>query len=165
MSPNHPSPKLALTSQSIPSFTDQNIERSLNRQIVLEEDEYTKALSHIIARDFYPTLVHLDATNTYLDALRSDNPVLLDASVRRLQELATPSSAIRSRHVALTPSQTPWGKEITDTPHSTSERSKKRPRYDEDMSLDAFQARYTSEDNSSFINILQEENRVRKEKC
>jgi protein DGCR14 len=32
------------------------------------------------------------------------------------------------------------------------------------MSLDNFQARYTSEDNSSFTQILDDENRVRKEK-
>ncbi len=49
--------------------------------------------------------------------------------------------------------------------HSTfGEPQKKRAKYDADMSLDEFQARYTSEDNSSFTKILDEENRVRKEK-
>ena len=81
------------------------VERSLNRQVVLEEDEYTEALSHIIARDFFPSLIHLDTTN--------ETPLL----------------------------------------------SKSK-----DLSLDTFQARYTSEDNSSFTQILDEENRVRKEK-
>lgn len=141
-----------------------DVARSLNRQLVLDEDEYTAALSRIIARDFFPSLVHLDATNSYLDALRSDDPTLLNASVRRLQELATPSTAIRSQQTAQTPLQTPWGRETTDTPYNESERPKKRPRYEEDMSLDAFQARYTSEDNSSFTDILEEENRLRKEK-
>src|ERR1700733_6986121 len=46
-------------------------ERSLNRQVILDEDEYTEALSHIVARDFFPSLVHLDATNEYLDALHT----------------------------------------------------------------------------------------------
>ena len=41
---------------------------SLNRQRVLDEDEYTAALSHIIARDFFPSLVHLESANEYLDA-------------------------------------------------------------------------------------------------
>ena len=40
----------------------------------------------------------------------------------------------------------------------------KRPRYDTDLSLDNFQARYTSEDNSSFTQILDDENRKRREK-
>ena len=89
-----------------PKSTPQ-VERSLNRQVVLEEDEYTEALSHIIARDFFPSQ---------------------------------------------TPSRT------------NGEPERKRARYDKDLSLDTFQARYTSEDNSSFTQILDEENRVRKEK-
>jgi protein DGCR14 len=40
----------------------------------------------------------------------------------------------------------------------------KRARYDTDVSLDTYQARYTSEDNSSFTQILDEENRKRKER-
>ena len=92
-----------------PEPKSPQVERSLNRQIVLEEDEYTEALSHIIARDFFPSLIHL-------------------------------------------------------TSRTNGEPERKRARYDEDLSLDTFQARYTSEDNSSFTQILDEENRVRKEK-
>lgn len=44
------------------------------------------------------------------------------------------------------------------------EPQRKRARYDTDLSLDDFQARYTSEDNSSFTKILQDENEERKEK-
>jgi protein DGCR14 len=88
-----------------PKSTPQ-VERSLNRQVVLEEDEYTEALSHIIARDFFPST--LSQTN--------------------------------------------------------GEPERKRAKYDKDLSLDTFQARYTSEDNSSFTQILDEENRIRKEK-
>ncbi|KAI8980673.1 nuclear protein DGCR14 [Trametes punicea] len=141
--------------------------RSLNRQIVLDEDEYTEALSHIIKRDFFPSLVHIDATNNYLDALRSQDPALIQASVRRLEDLQTPAThRVRAWQ---TPSQTPYGAGPSDTPLRTprgvdGEAPSKRPRYDTDMSLDAFQARYTSEDNSSFTQILDEENRRRREK-
>ncbi|KAI0068391.1 hypothetical protein BV25DRAFT_1818803 [Artomyces pyxidatus] len=137
-------------------------ERSLNRQVVLEEDEYTAALSHIIARDFFPSLVHLDATNTYLDAVHSQDPELISASVRRLEELSTPAHA-RGR-AWQTPSATPYGGGPSDTPLRESEPPTKRARYDADMGLDAFQARYTSEDNSSFTQILDEENKRRKER-
>ncbi|CDO76620.1 hypothetical protein BN946_scf184868.g34 [Trametes cinnabarina] len=141
--------------------------RSLNRQVVLDEDEYTEALSHIIKRDFFPSLVHLDATNDYLDALRSQDPTLIEASVRRLEDLQTPASH-RTRGWE-TPSQTPYRAGPSDTPLRTprgpdGEAAAKRPRYDTDMSLDAFQARYTSEDNSSFTQILDAENRRRREK-
>ncbi|KAL5518826.1 hypothetical protein ACEPAH_509 [Sanghuangporus vaninii] len=144
--------------------------RSLDRQVVLEEDEYTEALSHIIRRDFFPSLVHLDATNNYLDALRSEDPQLINASVRQLQDLsATPApSTTRRYQPQQTPSQTPWAAEPSDTPLRASEsfessRPQKRARFDTDMSLDAFQAKYTSEDNSSFIQILEDENKKRKE--
>lgn len=148
--------------------TSQETERSLNRQVVLEEDEYTEALSHIIARDFFPSLVHLDATNNYLDALRSEDPHLINATVRQLQELATPSTTARYRPHQ-TPSQTPWAAGPSETPirvYSTpdGERPQKKARYNTDMSLDAFQAKYTSEDNSSFTRILDEENQRRREK-
>ncbi|KAG7450394.1 uncharacterized protein BT62DRAFT_927694 [Guyanagaster necrorhizus] len=147
--------------------------RSLNHQVVLDEDEYTAALSHIIARDFFPSLAHLDATNEYLDALDTRDPHLITTSVRRIEELnATPAP----RHHAApnqTPSQTPYGFGTLpfDTPLRTLSRSavrgeppQKRPRYDASVNLDTFQARYTSEDNSSFTEILDSENQARKER-
>ncbi|KZT75179.1 hypothetical protein DAEQUDRAFT_659728 [Daedalea quercina L-15889] len=149
------------TSTPSPSMQPQ---RSLNRQIILDEDEYTEALSHIIARDFFPSLVHLETTNDYLDALRSKDPQLIQASVRRMEELSTPMS-YRTRPWE-TPSQTPYGAGPSETPLPTprDEPPAKRVCYDKNMSLDAFQARYTSEDNSSFTQILEDENRKRKER-
>jgi protein DGCR14 len=151
---------------STPRPSDQPT-RSLNRQQILDEDEYTEALSHIIARDFFPSLVHLDATNDYLDAIRSENPELIQSTVRRLEELATPATARRAP--LLTPGATPYGAGPSDTPLALrtpyGEPPAKRVRYDtEGVTLDAFQARYTSEDNASFTTILDEENRKRREK-
>jgi len=142
-------------------------ERSLDRQIVLEEDEYTAALSSIIARDFFPSLAHLDATNEYLDAVHSQDPHLIGASIHRLQQIQTPlmpSSVRRTPHQ--TPSRTPYGSGLTETPlrPSHGEPPTKRPRFDPTLSLDAFQARYTSEDNSSFTHILENENQTRRER-
>ncbi|ESK98326.1 aspartate aminotransferase [Moniliophthora roreri MCA 2997] len=142
-------------------------ERSLNRQLVLEEDEYTAALSHIIARDFFPSLVHLDATNGYLDALQSRDPHLINASMRRLEQISdTPARSSHRRAPYQTPSQTPYGERPYETPlrPGNGEPPTKKARYDAELSLDQFQARYTSEDNSSFTKILDEENRQRKEK-
>jgi protein DGCR14 len=138
--------------------------RSLNRQIVLDEDEYTEGLAHIIARDFFPSLVHLDATNNYLDALQSQDPDAITATVRRLEELNTPVT--RRGGPAQTPVATPYGGAGFETPLRTprGETPAKRRRYNTDLGLDEFQARYTSEDNSSFLQILDDENKKRKEK-
>lgn len=154
-----------MSSEVGPSSTLPN--KSLNRQEILEEDEYTVALSHIIARDFFPSLVHLDATNDYLDALRSNDPHLIHASVRRLQDVES-TPAYSARRYWQTPSETPYGTGPSDTPLRTpreaGEPAAKRPRYDTNMSLDSFQAKYTSEDNASFTQIMHEENRQRREK-
>ncbi|KAK2461826.1 hypothetical protein APHAL10511_006289 [Amanita phalloides] len=142
-------------------------ERSLNRQIVLEEDEYTAALSQIIARDFFPSLVHLDATNNYLNALDSRDPHLIHASIRHLEDVASTPLASTSRHHPYeTPSQTPFGYDPSDTPLRTprGEAPTKRTKFDTSLALDKFQAKFTSEDNSSFTQILDDENRKRKEK-
>jgi hypothetical protein len=121
-----------------------------------QEDEYTSALSTIIARDFFPSLERLDATNTYLSALESRDVDQIDTTARRLSNLATPSNHWRGT--------TPRGGPSTDTPIRTPGRVAKKPKYDTCLSLDEFQAKYTSEDNASFTEILDEENRKRKEK-
>jgi protein DGCR14 len=153
---------------SSPTSTTPVPERSLNQQLVLDEDEYTEALSHIIARDFFPSLLHLGATNSYLDALHSQDPQLINASVRRLQEIS--STPTTSRRPFQTPSQTPYGAGPSETPIYARQRGEsgeappKRARFNADLGLDAFQASYTSEDNSSFTQILDDENRKRREK-
>lgn len=152
-------------SQLSPASGQSSVTRSLNRQVVLEEDEYTAALSHIIARDFFPSLKYFDAANNYLNtATHSNAPSLLNSSIRNPQESTTPSTARRVQHSLQTPSQTPYGNDPSDTPYINIDRPKKRPRYDVNMTLDNFQARYTSEDNSSFIDIMEDENRLRKAK-
>ncbi|KAF6766307.1 nuclear protein Es2-domain-containing protein [Ephemerocybe angulata] len=114
----------------------QEPQRSLNRQYVLDEDEYTAALSQIIARDFFPSLVHLDATNDYLDATymihpwphpRGEGNDTMDDTPLRTPWTSGPSD---------TPLRTPRGNGSNEYPH-------KKPKFDTNLSLDAFQARYT----------------------
>jgi protein DGCR14 len=149
---NYPESSLQVVQQDTASQ-----QRSLNRQKILEEDEYTEALSRIIARDFYPSLVHLEASNDYLDALRAEDPAILNASVRRLSRLQVTPTPYSSNNFP-----TPYGVDGLET--FLSERSSKKRKYDESLSLDEFQARYTSEDNSSFTEILNEENKQRRER-
>ncbi|OWZ76745.1 protein DGCR14 [Cryptococcus neoformans Bt85] len=185
--------------------------RSLYQQHVLDEDTYTRALSHIIARDFFPHLPHLHATNQYLAALHANDPHRLSASIRALAALAprdahgNPDSAAERTEYSMAgtpyiampgsggrPLRTPVGARGWDTPlgstsrrrdihddildrnsHSPSpphpdhphppKRQRRLPPVRDDLSLDAFQRNFTSEDNASFVHILDEENRRRRE--
>ncbi|KAG8834618.1 hypothetical protein FRC20_007421 [Serendipita sp. 405] len=127
---------------------------SLNKQIVLEEDEYTEGLSRIIARDFFPTLHHLTAANDYLTALESRDPSLIDASVRTLRDLGPTPIVSRPRETPIDPRRNT----------SQSGPNKRRKRMEDEMGLDEYQAWFTSEDNASFTEILEDENRKRRER-
>jgi protein DGCR14 len=124
----------------------------------LDEDSYTEALSEIIKRDFFPSLLTLEAQHDYVDAWNTNNPELIKEATRKLTELTTPT--------AKTPVRTPKTSSTVirthgewDTPISTSGSGEfKKPlpkKYNTNMSLDAFQTKYTSEDNASYpCNIL-----------
>jgi protein DGCR14 len=92
------------------------LKRSLDGQIVLEEEEYIECLSYILKRDFFPLLA-------------------------------------RSAPLAYTnPLGTPGARPTTmSTPNNPPAIASK---INLDMSLDDFQAAYTTEDNSSYPLIL-----------
>lgn len=123
-----------------------------------QEDEYTAALSHIIKRDFFPSLDRLSATNNYLAALESEDTIAIADSIRHLSAL-TPGPGQRdaqltaARHrreremadVAGTPyiSRTPFGGAGMETPmpygpagELDEERHVKRRRIDLSNGLD-----------------------------
>ncbi|PSN67838.1 hypothetical protein BS50DRAFT_550911 [Corynespora cassiicola Philippines] len=142
--------------------------------IVLDEDTYTSAIDHIIRRDFFPGLAETDAQREYLNALESKNKTWIREAGNKLSQIMTPvPRGQRRRHVGgggaveKTPigrvGQTPsaWG---GDTPVSISvsetEPSEEgnKPKVDLNLSLQAFQAKYTSEDQESFSQIIDKAN-------
>ena len=128
-------------------------QRSLNNQIVLEEDEYTSALSQIIARDFFPSLVGTE----YLE---SQKPL------QGLSETATQQTPFQLGDTpVMRPGDTPYFPVHNEEGPARKKRKveKKDGGIDTDLSLDDFQARYTSEDNASFTSILNDENIQKKE--
>jgi protein DGCR14 len=153
---------------------------------VLDEDTYTEAISHIIARDFFPGLLESKTQSEYLDALDSNDEEWIANAGRRLTDVMTPRHPSRRsvrRGVSMTPGATPFlsrgglGGETPrgyrgETPMSdagsvvstTSTNATVKPEADLSLSLDAFQAKYTSEDNESFNTLLDAQNVKRAER-
>jgi protein DGCR14 len=94
---------------------------------VIDEDSYTDALSHIIARDFFPGLLESETQQEYLDALDSKDPTWISSASRRLQQVMTPGRRPGRRGTSLAPgTQTPRGF-VGDTPASVSTSPSTRP--------------------------------------
>lgn len=138
---------------------------------VLDEETYTDALSHIIARDFFPGLLESETQQEYLDALESKDGAWIANAGRRLQQVMTPGRR-RGRVPTATPTpsgggQTPTTGFLGDTPVSAVSAStvaEEKITVDTNVNLGAFQAKYTSEDNESFYKLLDKQNQKRAEK-
>lgn len=149
---------------------------------VLDEDVYTNALSHIIARDFFPGLLETQAKQEYLDALESKDKEWITSAKQKLAHVMrtpTPGANVRPRtdsgSVAGTPLHVPpgradetprgWGGETPVSVVSAASEMDRREMPDvSNMGLLAFQAKYTSEDNESFNKVLDKQNVKRREK-
>lgn len=137
---------------------------------VIDEETYTDALSRIIARDFFPGLLESETQQEYLDALDSKDPTWINSAGRRLKQVMTPGRQRLKRPGQ--PSATPGGQTPVgiggDTPMSTvstvPSAMEAPPEIDTNMSLGAFQAKYTSEDNESFYKLLDTQNQKRAER-
>ena len=155
---------------------------------VLDEDEYTSALSQIIARDYFPGLLETEAQQEYLTALESTNDAWIAEAGQKLRDAMTQTAPGRKRRSSRntrfdTPSATPQRsrniKPATETPRgwiggetpisvagsefSTAPTAK--PEIDaSNLSLGTFQAKYTSEDNESFNALLDKQNEKKRKK-
>lgn len=144
--------------------------------IVLDEETYTSAVSHIIRRDFFPGLAEADAQREYLDAIESkDRPWIREAG-KKLTQVMTPGptglrkGTERTRFISAgaaqekTPSvwraETPVSTTEAEADESEQELAKIDP-VDLTMTLGAFQAKYTSEDQESFSQIIDKQNKAK----
>ncbi|KAK4104838.1 hypothetical protein N658DRAFT_492941 [Parathielavia hyrcaniae] len=143
---------------------------------VLDEDSYTDALSHIIARDFFPGLLESETQQEYLDALDSKDDEWIASASRRLRQVMTPgrrqtlATPLRQATAAAAAAgRTPLNF-VGDTPASavssatTAAPTKPQHEIDTTLSLAAFQSKYTSEDNESFYKLLDKQNQKHVEK-
>lgn len=143
---------------------------------VLDEDVYADAVSHIIARDFFPELLETEAQQEYMAALDSKNDTWIRDAGRKLTQVMTPVPEGRrraGRGTSFTPRRSAAAEDTPrgyagDTPGRTPNRTtnddfapEAKPEVDVNMSLAAFQAKYTSEDNESFNTLLDKQNEKR----
>ena len=172
---------LTRTEQQVARYGQQQASRSINRQSILTEDEYTEGLERIIARDFFPLVSkrfkQQEQEQEILLGFQSDDPDIIERSVRRVQDWIGVRNdwSVRSSSRKERTQQTPRGPStVGDTPrHNFGETPVTRPgedtatsrlRYNPDLTLDEFQSKYTSEDNASFAQIIDDENVARRGK-
>ena len=167
------------TSLMLPPPPPKRIKRPAK---VLDEDDYANALSHIIARDFFPGLLEIESKQDYLNALDSQDHEWIAAAGRKLTKVMTPGPDGRRlrgrRGTSMTPASGLYGRggetpkvwqgdtpmTTVSTAESTASTQSNRPEIDTNMSLSAFQQKYTSEDNESFYKLLDKQNLKRAEK-
>lgn len=142
---------------------------------VLDEDVYSDAISHIVARDFFPGLLETEAQKEYLEALDSNNKDWIRDAGRKLTQVMTPvpdGQRRSGRGTSFTPRRTAALGDtprsyVGDTPGQTPSANGdfapevQKPQVDLNLSLGAFQAKYTSEDNESFNALLDKQNEKR----
>ncbi|KAL0354342.1 UNVERIFIED_CONTAM: Splicing factor ESS-2 [Sesamum angustifolium] len=192
-SPRHlstPSPAPSLSSDPNPNPNSSVVSTSARNVItgkrrrgstVLDEDTYVTAIEKIIERDFFPDIPKLRDRLDWLQAVRTQDPVLIrDAQLKILERrrvrksgdatdastrstTATPGSTF-FRNTSVTPSLYNEHKEnFLSDEHDGGGDGGEEP-VDVSLSLDEFCRKYTSEDNESFSRIMEKVNRKRKEK-
>ncbi|RMD42856.1 hypothetical protein DV735_g2258, partial [Chaetothyriales sp. CBS 134920] len=140
---------------------------------VLDEDDYTDALSDIIARDYFPGLQESRAQQEYLAALDSKDGAWIAEAANKLKNAtarrpgARPTNAQVNHSTSTTPIKPePDSTPVPDAiPHLHQQPLPRQQRLNTtNLSLSAFQARYTSEDNASFNDVLDKQNAQRRNK-
>ena len=181
-SPNAPQMLVKRAAADVALMPPPPIKRIKRPSQVLDEDDYTDALSDIIARDYFPGLNEAHLQEEYLSALESRDEGWIAEAAGRLRQAAAPphnvksslstsASRIRPSTRAYTAAiDTPRCHDGSETPVSVTntaddEEIESKPELQTHaLSLSTFQAKYTSEDNESFNTVLDNQNQKRREK-
>lgn len=175
-SPSISSPSLVL--QQTPNSSSSSFSSNSSKRVkVLDEDSYVAAMEEIIERDYFPDLPKLRDRFDWYEAKRTGDPVQIrDAQLkiieRRGRRVANSDTEGKKRTPGSTFPRTITPFELDKTPSVLNgdvpgvgggELSKDES-IDTSMSLDEFCRRHTSEDNESFVKIVEKGKRKREEK-
>ncbi|TID19904.1 putative mannosyl-oligosaccharide glucosidase [Venturia nashicola] len=147
---------------------------------IVDEENYVSALSHIIKRDYFPGLAEAELQQEYIDALESKDAKWIQEAGHKLEQGMTPGPTRGRRGTSMAPGMTPMrgvggetpvgqggatpmnvaASEISPAPDGLVQVDKR----DLNLSLAAFQAKYTSDDNEAFYKLLDKENVRKREK-
>nr|GEW84970.1 hypothetical protein [Tanacetum cinerariifolium] len=170
-----PSPSPSQTpSQNAVNSNPQN-PRKRNSSTVLS-DTYVAAIEKIIERDYFPDIPKLRDRLDLLEASRTGDPMLIrDAQLKIIErrsgkvpnvdtagKFRTPGSTFFRNSVSLGFDQTP----VKNDSSVNNEKSSIDENADnmDDLTLDAFFRRYTSEDNESFSKLIEKVNKRKRER-
>ena len=142
---------------------------------VLEEDVFTDAMAEIIERDFFPSLAILKAQEEVLQAEQTGHQGWIEAAKSKLSQakrqktprgFASPLSKKR-RGMPRGGDETPLALHAETPTLSTiaSTRGEEKEVDTSTLRLDAFTAKYTSEDNASFSQLVEDSNKEKRAKC
>ncbi|XP_074365514.1 uncharacterized protein LOC141706633 [Apium graveolens] len=191
LSPGHSprnlsSPSPSQNPNSTPNYTNTSSSASSSssnprkRQAVLDEDSYVAAIEKIIERDFFPDIPKLRDRLDWLQAVRTGDPVQIrDAQLKiierragkvsSLDKIKTPGSTFfrNSVTVDLDSNLDKIDKNVVDNDVNNvvndNDNFRDDGEVDENLSLDGFFRRYTSEDNESFSRLIEKVNKKKRE--
>uniref|UniRef100_A0A915I9E8 Uncharacterized protein n=1 Tax=Romanomermis culicivorax TaxID=13658 RepID=A0A915I9E8_ROMCU len=150
-------------SSNLTLSTDAKLKRKVD---VLDEDEYIEKLEKIIQRDYFPDIAKLKAQNEYFDAIRNNDQVRIKQLQERFSSRRTDKTmnTPRSPHeffetpIAEKDNEIAWEEDLVAK--NNEREDKKIEKEDAEgidkLTIDKFLYKFTSEDNASFEEILEE---------
>ncbi|XP_077287666.1 ess-2 splicing factor homolog isoform X2 [Arctopsyche grandis] len=141
------------------------LKRKSAKPKVLDEDTYIEEMAKIIQRDFFPDLEKLKAQNDFLDATeRKDHQKLRELYIKYSGDQRPPTERYASPATFETPRSDIPGTPrhlLLDKPLRTCESKTNQNKTNDNgssskYSLDSYLATHTSEDNSSFQELMEE---------
>ncbi|CAG7819770.1 unnamed protein product [Allacma fusca] len=167
------------TSNAVEIFKIPDAPGEKKKRIVLEEDKYAEELEKIVERDFFPDLEKLKAQNAYLSAMENNDYHMLrelyskyslGRKTPRLNLVTTETPSTFETPIDIprptpdsnaesSPTHLPMETPADDAVSTSSKTSKSSAK---NMSLNHYLDTYTSEDNQSFRDIMEESDRKHK---
>lgn len=164
--------------QQVTAATVQPLRKKPKKEVISEET-YVEGIEKIIQRDFYPDLPKLRTQLEWLEAEQNHDLGKMREIHLRVRNgiLNTPGTSLRTPNAIQTPASfTPLGPSKSTVEASPFSTPARQPidqtmipdaninKETDNLTLNQYLAKYTSEDNASFEQIMEKQNEIRKHK-